>query len=556
MILKAYTYLTGRMPLPPLWALGYQQCRYSYYPAQELLHLAQNFRERQIPADVLYLDIHYMEKYKVFTWDTTRFPDPAALLDQLREWGFKVVLIFDPGIKVEENYTPYEEGLANDSFVKYPDGTPYRGQVWPGWCHFPDFTKPEVREWWGTYFESLVQLGVLGFWNDMNEPAVWGKHFPDLTQFDWEGEGASHKQAHNVYGMQMARSTYEGVRKYLKNKRPFVLTRAAYAGIQRYSAVWTGDNVSEDQLMLSDVRIINSMGLSGLAFAGYDVGGFVGEANPALYSRWVALGAFSPFFRGHTMINSRDAEPWAFGEESEEIARNYIRLRYRLLPYLYSVFYEATQNGMPIQRSLVLNYPYEESTYTPEAQNLYFFGPAILVAPISSQQPIQKLFLPQGNWYNLFNDSPYEGPTYLYHETSLDTLPLFVKAGQMLWLQSVLNHTGEMPHPTLELHLYRGNTSDTFVYYEDDGETYEYEAGLYYARAVHYQPELQRLVFDSVEGGTVSKFSQLRIYWHGWTLDELAENLFLAETKLEVATEDYRFVEPISNFDPGNIMKT
>ncbi|MFM2285326.1 MAG: hypothetical protein RLZZ543_823, partial [Bacteroidota bacterium] len=291
-IIERYTWLTGRMEMPPLWSLGFQQCRYSYYPYPEVLNAARTFREKDIPADVLYLDIHYMDAYKVFTWHPTRFPDPEGLLKELKAMGFNVVVILDPGIKREQGYHAYDDGKQKDMFVKYPDGAEYNGQVWPGWSAFPDFTMEAAREWWAEKMHAITDVGVEGFWNDMNEPAAWGQHLPDLIEFDYEGEGATHKKARNVYGMQMARSTQEGGKKLLKGKRPFVLTRAGYSGIQRHAAVWTGDNVSNDDHMLAGVRLVNSMGLTGVAFAGYDVGGFAGEASPELFARWIALGAF------------------------------------------------------------------------------------------------------------------------------------------------------------------------------------------------------------------------------------------------------------------------
>ncbi len=242
-IIKSYTYLTGRTPLPPLWSLGYQQCRYSYYPDREVLRVAENFSERDLPADTIVLDIHYMDAYKIFTWDKKNFPDPKGLIDQLKKLGFHVVLMCDPGIKIEPGYETYDSGIKEDIFLKYPDGGLYSGQVWPGWCHFPDFTNPVAREWWATHFKEYVALGAEGFWNDMNEIATWGNTLPDLVEFDLEGRKTTMREGRNLFGLMMARSTYEGTKK-LMNKRPFNLTRSGYAGIQRYAAVWTGDNVA------------------------------------------------------------------------------------------------------------------------------------------------------------------------------------------------------------------------------------------------------------------------------------------------------------------------
>jgi alpha-glucosidase len=544
-ILEAYTWLTGRIQMPPLWSLGYQQCRYSYYPDKEILRLAETFREKDIPADVLYFDIHYMEKYKVFTWDKDRFPAPAELISKLKELGFEVVLIFDPGVKVEKDYLAYEDGLKEDIFVKYADGVPYIGEVWPGRCHFPDFTAGKAREWWGKQFEEVISQGVEGYWNDMNEPAVWGKHFPDITLFDYEGENVTHKKAHNAYGMQMARATFEGTKARLNGKRPFVLTRAGYSGVQRYAAVWTGDNCSDANNMMGDIRLLNNMGLGGLAFCGYDVGGFVGEASADLFKRWIAIGAFAPFFRTHTMINSKDCEPWSFGEETEEIARNFIKLRYRLMPYLYSTFYEATQTGLPVQRSLAFHYPFDSKIYEGNYTTQYEFGKFLLVVPVAGGGTVlHKAYLPEGEWYDFYNDTRYEGAKEYYLETSNDKLPVFVKAGAILPAQHAVKNTKQSSDGVLELHVYNGNTEQYFVYYEDDGSTYAFEQGAYYKRNFTFKigkTGKKKIKVSEVAGSYASKFTALKIYLHGFKKKEL---------KPKVKIDNYRFVEPISNFDP------
>ncbi|MFM8349290.1 MAG: TIM-barrel domain-containing protein, partial [Bacteroidota bacterium] len=268
-IIRAYTWLTGTTPLPPKWSLGFQQCRYSYYPESEVMNLARNFREHNIPADTLVLDIHYMDAYKIFTWHPQHFPEPEKMIADLKQDGFNVVVMCDPGIKVEHGYPPYDEGLKDDLFIKYPDHKLYEGQVWPGWCHFPDFTDPNARASWARWMKSYADIGVGGYWNDMNEFSSWGQMMPENLLFNFEGQGGTARQGRNSYGLQMARATYEGVKQHLHGKRPFNLTRSGYAGIQRYAALWTGDNVSYDEHMMLGVRLVNSLGLSGVAFAGY-----------------------------------------------------------------------------------------------------------------------------------------------------------------------------------------------------------------------------------------------------------------------------------------------
>ncbi|RYF66492.1 MAG: DUF4968 domain-containing protein, partial [Cytophagaceae bacterium] len=287
-IIEDYTWLTGRMDMPPLWSLGYQQCRYSYMSADEVLKIATKFRTRNIPADVIYCDIDYMDNYKIFTWNKHAFADPKGMVDKLKAIDFKVVAIVDPGIKVEPGYKQYDEGVEKNYFATYSNGDKYIASVWPGRCYFPDFFNDEVKEWWGASFTALTETGVEGFWNDMNEPAAWGQNIPLNVKFGDKYIG----EVRNVYGMEMTKATYNGTRKILGNKRPFVLTRAAYCGTQRYSAVWTGDNTATDEHMLYGQRLINSLGLVGMSFAGVDIGGYTGNPTPELMIRWNSLGPY------------------------------------------------------------------------------------------------------------------------------------------------------------------------------------------------------------------------------------------------------------------------
>jgi alpha-glucosidase len=519
-IIKQYTHVTGRMEMPPLWSIGYQQCRYSYYPDKEVLNLARTFREKDIPADTIVFDIHYMEQYKIFSWSNRDFPDPKTLLQQLRDLGFQVVVMCDPGIKVEAGYKTYEDGVKQEVFLKYPDGSYYTGQVWPGWCHFPDFTNPATRKWWQDQFQEYVDLGVEGFWNDMNEIATWGHMLPENVEFDFDGNKASMRRGRNIYGYQMARSTYEGTKALLKGKRPFNLTRSAFSGIQRYSAVWTGDNVAYDEHMLLGVRLVNSMGLTGIAFAGYDVGGFVGDANSKLFARWLSIAAFSPFFRGHSMINSRDSEPWAYGEEVEQISRNYIKFRYRLLPYIYSLFYDAASTGMPVQRSLAIEYPHDQKIYDGQFHNQYLFGPSILVAPVESHKDFVKVYLPEGEWYSLYNGTKHLGNMEIIAECPTHRLPVFVKAGGIIPMQPVKSNTQEVTS-VLQLHVYIGAHNSSFTYYEDDGATFQYQRGQYAKREFRYEGGSRKLTVGPVEGHHVSVTKKLKVIFHGLHINQI-----------------------------------
>jgi len=545
-IIEDYTELTGRTELPPMWSLGYQQCRYSYYPDKEVLSVAQNFRDRNIPADVIYLDIHYMQNYKVFTWNNERFPNPELMLKKLKSLGFKVVLIVDPGVKVEAGYEVYDDGIKHDVFAKYPDGTNFSGEVWPGWCHFPDFTKPKTRDWFGKFYEKHLDEGVSGFWNDMNEPALWGQKFPNLVEFDYEGYATNFKLARNVYGLNMCRSTYEGNKKARPKNRPFVLTRSGFSGIQRYAAVWTGDNTASEEHLLLAARLVNSLGISGVANAGTDVGGFVGECSIELYARWIALGAFTPFFRGHTMINSRDTEPWAFGEEAEEISRNYINLRYRLLPYLYSAFYEASKTGLPINKTLAMYHFQQEEVFDTRFQNQFYFGKSILVCPALPNKEAIKVYLPEGKWYDLFNDNIFDGNSTFYHETPIDKIPIFVKESGIIVMQKLIQNTEEKAEK-LEIHIYNGTSNNSFELYEDDGKSYEYENKHFNKRNISWNPILKTIEISEAEGSFESSYKSCKVYLHGF------ENLSHIENKnvqFKLNYRDYNFVDPISNFDP------
>lgn len=522
-IIRSYTDLTGRMNLPPDWSLGYQQNRYSYYPEAEVFRIAHTLREKDIPADGITLDIHYMDAYKLFTWNKERFPAPGKMIDSLGRMGFKTTLIVDPGIKVEKGYPAYESGLKENIFLKYPDGENYTGEVWPGWCHFPDFTSEKGRDWWRRQVTNYTSAGVAGLWNDMNEISTWGQKMPSNVLFNYDGHPTIHGQAHNVYGLEMARSSYEGARNGLQ-KRPFILTRAGYAGLQRYTALWTGDNRAEDDHMLAGVRLITSLGLSGVAFTGMDVGGFTGNGSAALNTRWMQLGAFLPYFRSHTAFNTRSAEPWSFGEDNLDIIRNYIKFRYRLLPYLYSTFYEATQDGMPVARSLAIDYTQDDKIYDPAFQNQYLFGPSFLVMPQESLQRFARVYLPAGDWYDLYSGAREQGGREKIIGLSASLLPVYVKAGSIIPMQSVVSSTIEKPSDTIALHVYNGAEGNSFTYYEDDGETYRYEKGSFYKRTIVFDPAQRNIILGKVTGDSPSRFHHLLLVLHGFEGDTIRMN--------------------------------
>ncbi|MDR1583729.1 MAG: DUF4968 domain-containing protein [Prevotellaceae bacterium] len=538
-IIESYTYLTGRMPLPPLWSLGYHQNRYSYYPDTEVLRIAETLREKQIPCDSITLDIHYMDKYTLFTWDKTRFPNPKDLLKKLRDKGFRITVIVDPGIKTE---TADNNG---DIFLKYADGRDYEGQVWPGWCKFPDFTKPEAVKWWVEKLKTLLDSGIAGIWNDMNEISTWGQKMPDNIVFHYGGEKASHLKARNIYGLQMSRASYEGYVQHNKS-RPFILTRSGFSGVQRYSAVWTGDNTADDSHMLMGVRMLMSMGITGIAFTGMDIGGFLGEPSPNLYARWIQVGAFTPYMRNHKQINTKSSEPWTYGEEVLEISRNYINLRYRLLPYIYSTFREASLTGIPVMRTLAIKHTFDDNIYNELFENQYYFGDAFLIAPFDSIQKYGAIYFPEGRRYNLYDDTIVESQTTCIEALSPHKLPVYVNESSIIPMQGVVQHTGAKPEDTLYIHIYKGEKPNVFNYYEDDGESFDYFHGAYYERQIRYNPLENSIILDKPKGSLRSKFTCMKFILHGF---ENIDNVSVNGKVMDVFSEKISFLDPISIFE-------
>ena len=511
-IIEDYTWLTGRMEMPPLWSLGYQQCRWSYMSAEEVLNIAENFRKEQIPADVIYCDIDYMDEFKIFTWNKETFADPKGMVTQLKAMDFHLVTIVDPGIKVEPGYKQYDEGVANNYFATYPDGENYVANVWPGRCHFPNFFKDDVREWWSASFTALTEPGVEGFWNDMNEPAAWGQNIPSMVKF-----GDQYMpEVRNAYGMQMARATYHGTKKILGDKRPFVLTRAAYSGTQRYSAVWTGDNSAYDAHMLLGQRMVNSLGITGMSLIGVDIGGFSGDPTPDLMVRWNSLGVYTPMFRNHAAQGTKMREPWCWGKENEAIIKKDIEQRYRLLPYIYSSFYQSQQTGMPVSRTLAINYTQDENVFNIKYQNQFLFGDFILVAPVESTRFTEEVYLPEGEWYRLSTGEKFTGGKAVIADAPLTDLPVFIKAGAIIPMQNVIQSTNEKGDGILEINIWYGSEASSFIYYEDDGSSYDYQEGVYYKREISFDPVKKNISFQAAEGSFQSKYDQIKLVLHGF----------------------------------------
>jgi alpha-glucosidase len=479
--LARYTELTGRIPLPPLWVLGYQQGRFSYYPQEKVIELANEFRRLNIPCDVIYLDIHYMDGFRVFTWDKKQFPEFETMISDLHEIGFKIVAITDPGVKIDSQYPLYKTGIEKDVFLKYADEELVKGAVFPGLCHFPDFTKAVTREWWREQSSAFLNTGIDGLVNDMAEIAVFTPDgrgtLPDNTRHDKEGLQGNHIENHNVYGMLMGRASAEALAEQRPTKRQVNIIRSGFAGAQRYAMAWTGDNKSDwDHLKLSIPMILN-MGLSGAAMVGADIGGFRADGNAELFTRWLQAACLMPFFRSHSSNNTAEQEPWSFGQLYENINRATIQLRYQLLPYLYSVVAQASEYGWSIVRPVFMAEPDNKDIRS--IDDCYMLGDSLLAAPVLEEGAKQRrVYLPAGKWYDFWTNEIHTGGRYTKIEAPLERLPLFVRAGTVLPLwENNPQHVTEKPLKTLTLRVYPGHLET--VLYEDAGEGLDYQRGDY-----------------------------------------------------------------------------
>ena len=518
-VVEAYTDLTGVPELPPMWALGFHQSKWSYYPEKRVKQLAANFRKHRIPCDAIYLDIDYMEGFRCFTWNHRRFPNPKKMIAELEEDGFKTVTMIDPGLKIDRDYWVYKQAMDHDYFCKRADGPHFKGKVWPGECKFPDFTNPEVREWWaGLYKEMIADMGVHGVWNDMNEPAVM--EVPTKTanldvRHDYDGHPCSHRKAHNVYGMQMVRATYNGLKKFTFPKRPFVLTRAAYAGTQRYCATWTGDNVATwEHLWIANVQM-QRMCMSGYSFVGSDIGGFAEQPNGELFARWMQLGVFHPFCRVHSSGDHGDQEPWSFGTEITEIVKKFIELRYQLLPYLYTTFYNYVTNAVPMLQSLV--YYDQEDTQTHFRTDEFLFGEHILVCPI--QEPNaqgRRMYIPKGKWYNYWTEEIVDGKIEKWVSAPLDKIPLFIKEGAVIPKYPVQQYVGEKEITELMIDVYYKEGTEKSTIYEDQLEGFDHKKGRYSLRNFRLRGKENELILQQFKDGSfITSYDTFKIQFHG-----------------------------------------
>lgn len=545
-ILGRYADLTGHMPLPPLWSLGHQQSRYSYYPDKLVEEVVRRYRADDLPLDAIHLDIHYMNGYRDFTWHPERFPNPKALSDRLRQQGVKIVTIVDPGIKYQppaagakdpevrpelapqdQTYYVYNQGKAGDYYLKRKDGRTYIGKVWPGDAVFVDYTIEAAARWWGNLFRAYTDQGVAGIWTDMNEPADFtdqtGQSQMDVVTYDG-GTYSPYAKNRNLFALHMARATYEGLERLRPGERPFLITRAGYAGMQRYAIVWTGDNSATWDALGLSIPMFQSLGLSGEPFMGADVGGFAGRSDAELLTRWYQVGFLTPFFRNHAMLDGYDHEPWRFGSYYENIIRKYLKLRYRLLPFLYTALEEAHRTGVPLLRPLLLNFQDDADTLAIDDE--FMVGDALLAAPVLKAGATARLvYLPKGTWFDFWTGARHEGGRMIRVDAPLETVPLFVRGGSILPLGPEMNWVGEKPSAPITFRIYPDAQGRAAVsLYEDDGISPAYKQGAFRRTAVDvstvagrleialgapqgtYRPPARDLVFE-----TPSRRGELRI---------------------------------------------
>ena len=512
-ILGRYADLTGHMPMPPKWALGNQQSRWSYFPDKVAEEIVSRYRAEDLPLDILHLDIHYMSGYRVFTWNPQRFPDPSAFTAKLRKQGVKVMVIVDPGVKYQppaagapdppanpelgpqdKSYYVFNQGLANNYFLKRITGSLWIGKVWPGDAVYTDYTIDAAARWWGDALRAYTDHGVAGIWNDMNEPSDFvdqtGATQMDVVTYDG-GADSPYAKNRNVFALNMARATYEGLRRLRPDERPYIITRAAYAGIQRYSTMWTGDNTATWDTLALSIPMYETLGLSGEPFVGGDIGGFIGRTDAELMTRWYQVGFLTPFCRNHAEITAYDHEPWRFGAYYEGIIRKYLKLRYRLLPFLYDSLEEAHRTGVPIFRPLLLNYQNDYNTLSIDDE--FMVGTDLLAAPILRPAQTKRLvYLPEGTWIDFWTGEQFKGGAPIRVDAPIETVPLFVRGGSIIPMGPEMNYVGEKTGP-LTFNIYpdaQGRAQ--LAMYEDDGVSQGYLSGAVRRTTVSYQASAAR----------------------------------------------------------------
>jgi alpha-glucosidase len=535
-VIERYTALTGRPPLPPLWAFGFQQSRYSYMSAAEVKRIAARMRAERIPADVIYMDIDYQDRNRPFTINPKTFPDMPGLAKDLRAKGFRLIAITDVHIAAAaaQSYGPYDSGLASDHFIKDLSGSLYVGEVWPGPSVFPDFTHSATREWWGGLYKDLLSDGIAGFWNDMNEPAVFktaSKTMPldnlhRIAEPGFAPRTATHAEIHNVYGMENSRATYDGLRRLAPDERAYVLTRATFAGGQRYAATWTGDNSSTWNHLKLSVSMLLNLGMSGFTYSGSDVGGFIGAPSADLMTRWIEIASFTPYFRAHSAKDTPPKEPWVDGPRHTDIRRRYIEERYRLLPYIYALADENSHRGTPLMRPVFYEFP-DMLASGCDQSNSFMLGEGLLITPspdLDSRAPYAAC-LPKGVWYDYWSGekalriaaAPGDAAQRLAITPTIASLPVFVRAGSIIPRQPLVQSTTEIPAGPLTLDVYPGENCHGRLYW-DDGHSMAFEKNGYLRQKIRciLKADGVEVQIEAREGQFKPWWQQFKVRIHDW----------------------------------------
>jgi alpha-glucosidase len=499
--------LIGKPCMPPRWALGYHQCRWGYRSEKDIRDIADSFENHDLPISAIHLDIDYMDGYRVFSINNLRFPKMKQLTEDLDKKGIKLVASINPAVKVDPNFWLYKEGKQSDLFCKLPDNKILKGISWPGWVVFPDFSDPITREWWQNQYKHLIELGIAGFWHDMNEPAsfsAWGDMtFPSFTRHKKEGAGGDHLEIHNLYGLLMNQAAYEGIRTLTPDKRPWIFSRSGWAGLQKYAWNWTGDVESSWQALKQTLTTILGLGLSGHAFSGADIGGFSGNPEAELYLRWFQMSTFFPLFRTHSAIGTKPREPWQFDETTLHIVRDFLKLRYKLLPYLYTTIWNSTRSGIPPIRPIYWNNQDDSTLW--DIDDEFFLGDHLLIAPILRKGEYKrKIILPPGMWIYFWDDKSYVGQAQYDIKLSLDTIPVFIKTGSIIPLEE---------NGAIALHIYPGeNQSSCSQIFSDAGDGY----GPWHLDSFTLNQKMKLLsITRKFEGDYVLPYSHYRVVVHG-----------------------------------------
>lgn len=521
-VVKRFMKLVGRPWMPPRWAFGYHQSRWGYRDSKEVLQVADALEAHNIPCDAIYLDLDYMDSFKVFTTSDERFPDFQSFASSLKARDIRLVSIVDPGVKIQPGYDVYDEGKEQGYFVKHSDGSIFKAAVWPGYTHLPDFLNPAARAWWGTLYKKLYRLGIEGFWNDMNEPAVFfssegmaeltevfrshtndpqdlGIEFLDFMKTlnsisnnrdDYramrqasETHGVvSQERVHNLYGFMMAKATAEGFASFASGQRLFLISRSSYIGQHRYGGLWTGDNSSWWDHLRLHIQHMVSLGVCGFFFVGADIGGFSSDCSGELLVRWTQLGVFSPFLRNHSALTTRRQEPWAFDSKTLDETRKAIYLRYALLPYIYSEYRRSREEGVPLVRMLALDFEYDARAQRVEDQ--FMFGQGLLIAPILHPNLTERMvYLPAGRWLRWRTLHPsVEGATVFDSgdrciEVASDEIPVFLRENHMVCFVAP-PYAEDKESSRLRVLAFVSDCAVLDVY-ADDGLTQDFEKGGY-----------------------------------------------------------------------------